>query len=76
MNKIHDFDIKQGFNNITILFCRRCGLSYSLLSYNGKNSCAWVEMPFVNGDDEPVSPPALPCENGCAVLSDNEEASE
>ena len=60
-NNTHDFDIKQGFNNITILFCQRCGKSYSLTQYQSSGICAWVEMPFMSGYDKRIDPPVTPC---------------
>jgi hypothetical protein len=60
---MHDFEVAKGFNDITILFCKRCGLSYNLVRTN-MGDISWCAMSFLDTTGESSDPHALRCSEG------------
>jgi len=58
---MHDFTIDKGFSDITIMYCKKCGKSYSLVRYNATlkdpSRTVWEAMLFENNAGEPVQAP-------------------
>lgn len=62
---MHEFDVRKGFNDITVMFCRRCGLSYMLMLRRGtSNKSVWEAMPFQDYQGKDIDPPCKPCQEG------------
>lgn len=56
----HDFDMRQGHHGITVLFCKKCGLSYYLM-VNKDGDTIWVKMMFMLPDAASEIKPPGPC---------------
>jgi hypothetical protein len=61
---MHDFDIKQGFSETTVMFCKKCGKSYTLATYKGRapSKTVWEATPFTDHTGQDIDPPCKPCE--------------
>lgn len=75
---MHDFDIRTGFNDTTILFCRRCGKSYRFIIYNQNYSePVWEEVGFKDFKNHPVNPPGPSCDETAVVaVASNEKGKQ
>lgn len=64
---MHDFDIRQGFNEKTVMFCKKCGLSFILTQYGGlgrDSKTVWEAMSFADQQGQDIDPPCKPCQEG------------
>ena len=64
---MHKFDIRQVVQGITVLFCKRCGLSYNMIQYStteeepGKT--VWERIEFQDYQGKDIDQPCKPCSN-------------
>lgn len=62
---MHDFEMHTGFDSMTVMFCKQCGLSYVLARYKTVPSrTVWEVMTFADYQDNAIAPPASPCHAG------------